>query len=467
MIEIVQEEFDRTERKELPKDIRQIGKPDIGDRIYVRNGAYEYLHPYDDSEEKAAYILLGRFEHYAGKHCTFIETAIRLREIAFDGELPIWNDQTWGYIYRQLKQEHDSMAIVGWAVDVKGHLPNLTMRLEKQHQNHFGGSHQVLFLMDSLEREEAFYATRGGHLYRREGFYVYYDNRNVSGTVCMEEIEEEQKEEAAGSFWEEEKTPFVPNPIRGNYRKHILEKEERQRPSYAMSALLVAAVCLFGITAYRNNQKMLAMEATLARMNAGSLGKEHAGEGAAGHMANIDNTDNQGKEGAAGEPAVRVENVAGNVQKQEQALTGAEPSSQAGQETASQQQAASQQQTATQQQAAMQQPGDAAGGAGAAALAEGEMQNAAEPQNAPEGQSAIGAQAAASQQAAATAVPAMTEAQKYLAQGYYIVQQGDSLVGICKKIYQSTAMMDKLCERNGIENQDAIYAGQRLELPKE
>ena len=59
----------------------------------------------------------------------------------------------------------------------------------------------------------------------------------------------------------------------------------------------------------------------------------------------------------------------------------------------------------------------------------------------------------------------MTESEKYLAQGYYIVQKGENLASICKKVYQSTAMMDKLCEANGIDDPDAIYAGQCLTLP--
>ncbi len=58
-----------------------------------------------------------------------------------------------------------------------------------------------------------------------------------------------------------------------------------------------------------------------------------------------------------------------------------------------------------------------------------------------------------------------TEAQIYLEQGYYIVQKGDNLAGICRKIYQTTAMMDKICELNKIEDKDAIYAGQYLVLP--
>ena len=60
---------------------------------------------------------------------------------------------------------------------------------------------------------------------------------------------------------------------------------------------------------------------------------------------------------------------------------------------------------------------------------------------------------------------ASSEAAQYLSQGYYIVQKGDSLVGICRKVYNTTAMMDKLCETNEIENPDAIYEGQYLTLP--
>ena len=60
---------------------------------------------------------------------------------------------------------------------------------------------------------------------------------------------------------------------------------------------------------------------------------------------------------------------------------------------------------------------------------------------------------------------ASTLAKTYLDQGYYIVQPGDKLELICKKIYQTTSMMDKLCEANQIDNVDKIYAGQKLILP--
>ncbi len=53
MIEIIREEnWDDTKEKKLPKDIRQIGRPDVGERIYIEDEVYRYLHPYESSCEK-------------------------------------------------------------------------------------------------------------------------------------------------------------------------------------------------------------------------------------------------------------------------------------------------------------------------------------------------------------------------------------------------------------------------------
>ena len=73
MIEIIREEnWDDTKEKKLPKDIRQIGRPDVGERIYIEDEVYRYLHPYESSCEKLVYVLLGRFENYSGRQCTFV-----------------------------------------------------------------------------------------------------------------------------------------------------------------------------------------------------------------------------------------------------------------------------------------------------------------------------------------------------------------------------------------------------------
>lgn len=422
MIEIIrEEEWEGTDRRELPKDIKQIGKPDIGDRIYVENKVYEYLHSDSGQWEKTVYVLLGRFENFTGKQCIFLEAAIRLEEMEFESELPVWNDQTWAYIYKQLKKEYDNMAIVGWALDLRGQFPNLDERIEMLHQRNFGGTHQVLLLMDTLEQEEMFFGNRNGHLYQREGFYIYFDRKVPES---MEQDVKQDRREQEPEHLEEPVVDVRPaeKPVReeskgGSYRKQILARVEKQQPpSYASSFLLLVVVGVLGVTAYLNYQKMNAMEATLAQMNQASINTEAT---------------------ETGQDTVRIEQVPGNVERQDEVSEN--------------------EQNGTLGETADAQTGDAIDPAVTDSVANAQ-DGAADPE-------AESQETADAQETMADTTPVTSEAQIYLEQGYYIVQKGDSLMSICKKIYQTTAMLEKLCEVNGIENQDAIYAGQYLTLP--
>lgn len=436
MIEIIrEEEWDRSKERNdgnervLPKDIRQMGKPDIGDRIYVEDRVYQKLHDYEEPVEKAVYVLLGKFENYFGKQCVFIEALIPLKEITFEGGLPVWNDKTWAYLYKKLCQAYDNMVIVGWAMDIRGRLPNMTVRIEKIHNANFGGTHQVLFLMDGLEREEAFYCSEKGHLRRREGYYIYYDRKTpfVQETAVEEKKPEPEPVLQMESQPETERELFFSgehhsqhdvakddsrvNYRQGTYRRQVMEKEERKSffPAHSASVVLALIACVLGYNAYRNYEKMNAMEETLARMN-----------NTVQLVAATEETEEIEQTSA---PVVRVEDAAGTIEKQQETESTTET-------VVSEENGQSQE--------------------GATTESEEAEENKTQEEQTEETENTT---------------ETMTESEKYLAQGYYIVQKGENLASICKKVYQSTAMMDKLCEANGIDDPDAIYAGQCLTLP--
>ena len=500
MIEIIhQEQAEEKVQRELPREIKQIGSPDAGERIYVEDTVYRRMHPHGGVEEKTAYVLLGKFENCMGRECTFVEAVIPLNEILFDRDIPVWDDHTWAYIYRQLKPEHDPFVIVGWALDIKGQLPNMTAHLEALHQRNFGGKRQILFLMDSLECEEAVYGSRNGHLYRRDGFYIYYQHRQVPEENDLWKKEEKEFYREMDVEGEEKPKPAVPvsagereapadmektsddnesaGIYRGLYRRRIQQEagrqEARERPAYAATVLLGAVVCVLGVTAYLNHEKMAEMEQTLAQMK----GTRYVTEA---------QTADTGAEDTERMPSVAVETVMGNVEKQELSAEAAGT-----QEDVAAQQAETAQETqgtaesaenvtanATANEAADTTASETAGDAvtaggqsstnAAGTSAETQAQSTASADGnltaaQTQGMTTAAGNASAENTQAAAAV--QTEAQMYLSQGYYDVQKGDSLVGICRKIYQTTAMLDKLCEVNGIEDENAIYAGQRLILP--
>lgn len=500
MIEIIhQEQTEEKVQRELPREIKQIGSPDAGERIYVEDTVYRRMHPHGGVEEKTAYVLLGKFENCMGRECTFVEAVIPLNEILFDRDIPVWDDHTWAYIYKQLKPEHDPFVIVGWALDIKGQLPNMTAHLEALHQRNFGGKRQILFLMDSLECEEAVYGSRNGHLYRRDGFYIYYQHRQVPEENDLWKKEEKEFYREMDVEGEEKPKPAVPvsagereapadmektsddnesaGIYRGLYRRRIQQEagrqEARERPAYAATVLLGAVVCVLGVTAYLNHEKMAEMEQTLAQMK----GTRYVTEAQTAD-AETEETERM--------PSVAVETVMGNVEKQELSAEAAgmqedvtaqqAETAQGAQGTAESAENVTANATANEaaDTTASETAGDAVTAGGQAAAdaagtsAETQAQSTASADGnltaaQTQGMTTAAGNASAENTQAAAAV--QTEAQMYLSQGYYDVQKGDSLVGICRKIYQTTAMLDKLCEVNGIEDENAIYAGQRLILP--
>lgn len=435
MIEIIREEsFDsEQEKRELPKNIRQIGSPDIGDRIYIENKVHEYMHPYDALQEKTVYVLLGRFENNLGRQCVFVEAAICLEEIAFEGECPVWSDDSWAYLYKKLKHAYDNMVIVGWAMDIRGQLPNLTVAIEKLHRTYFGGEHQILYLMDSLEKEDAFYSLKNGYLKRRAGYYIYYEQKQSDLSAVIEE-KREKDTEIREEEYEKERT--------NSYRNYLQKKEQKTKliPSYGLSILLFFVVCGLGFAAFQNHQKMNAMETALMQMNHATAAEAETETEASASEENV---------------TVKVESVEGNIAPQDDTQTAGQNGMQTDvAQLPAESDAADSTQTAEQDNTTVD-----------TTLATAESvttQSGAQPatENNTAQQSDTQTNNATAQTSAAS-----SEAAQYLSQGYYIVQKGDSLVGICRKVYNTTAMMDKLCETNEIENPDAIYEGQYLTLP--
>ncbi len=255
---------------------------------------------------------------------------------------------------------------------------------------------------------------------------------------------------------------------RGRAQQDAGRQEKQERPAYAATVLLGAVVCVLGVTAYLNHEKMVDMEQTLAQMK----GTRYVTEAQTAD-AETEETERM--------PSVEVETVMGNVEKQELSAEAAgtqeDVTAQQAETAQGAQGTAEPAENATANAAAgtaagSETAGDtaAAGGQACADAAgtpvEAQTQSTASTDGSLAAQTqgtttAAGNSSAENVQAAAV----QTEAQMYLSQGYYDVQKGDSLVGICRKIYQTTAMLDKLCEVNGIEDENAIYAGQRLILP--
>lgn len=226
------------------KNIRQIGTPTQEDKIYIENAVYARIHE-EDYAEKKVFVFMGHTECIQGRYTTFIEAAIPILKMEFAQNVPQWNNRAWSDVFREVKRSYENSIIVGWAMDQKGYAPSMTPELEAIHREQFGGAHQVLFLMDSIEGEETFYINKGNWLQKKEGFYIFYA-RELRQVCPPEVVVEMPKRTRIGTVPENRE-----RDERARYRKNMQQKEtvsETPRAtSYAMTAAVALLVVIVGL----------------------------------------------------------------------------------------------------------------------------------------------------------------------------------------------------------------------------
>lgn len=245
------------------KNLRQIGSPTNTDKIYMENSAYQRIHR-EEFPDRRVFVLMGHTECAPGGYTTFVEAVIPVWDIAFMHGVPVWNSHVWSTVFGVVKRNFQDSVIIGWVLDLKGMPPRLTPEVEAVHREHFGGAHQLLLLMDTLEQEECFYQNRSGNFYPKEGFYIYFDPKSAGAepetmrsearslegrkevgaepeTMQSEDHSEEGRGEASVVFEEQTRPP------RARYRENVYgtgKKEQNTSGKWFSSAAVIAAILL-------------------------------------------------------------------------------------------------------------------------------------------------------------------------------------------------------------------------------
>lgn len=491
-----------------PKNIRQIGMPRGRHKIYVEDYVYTFLHSaaFEGACQKRAAVLLGKSEVAQDIRYTFINGAVSCDDLVFREDGILFDESCWEYIYKEMKQYFDRQEIIGWFLGVNGLPLELTPMVEAAHRKYFVGRDKVLFLSEPAEREDIFYAYEQGVLQRKEGYYIYYEKnlamqeymvsarervrdrnpeqqeRTEQGRFTLEQKDETEQgrfsleqqgeteqgkiilkqkegteqdkvspkqqrtsnvlgeltENSAASTRETGDRISAEEAIQ-NYRNMLLERKQEPSSRKISTFLYIAAsaamviLCVIGITTMNNYEKMKQLQETIAVF--ADFGAK-TGNGAS-------------------QDGVVVETVPGQVT----------PESQTSGNNGSQQSDAADSQSSgnsgSQQSDAMDSQSSGNSGSRPSGTTDGQPSGSQQPGGA-DSQQPGGTDTTST---AGQTTEAAALAKTYLDQGYYIVQPGDKLELICKKIYQTTAMMDKLCKANQLDDVNKIYAGQKLILP--
>lgn len=254
------------------KNLKQIGTPKENNKIYMEHQVYAKIKE-NSYREKRVFVLMGHTERMEGRYLTFIEGIIPVREIEFQGNTPRWNNSTWSEIFKEIKYRYEDMIIVGWAVDIKGMSPKMTLELERVHREHFGGIHQLLFLLDTIEQEETFYVYKDNKVAEKDGFYIYHKAQKKNMTESeteRERIPVKIKEKKSEPMVTSEKQVDIEVDVRkeqqespkwegGRYRRLMNEKKPQKVSGDGNMGMAIAVAMLIfviGVGIYEDRDKL-------------------------------------------------------------------------------------------------------------------------------------------------------------------------------------------------------------------
>lgn len=420
MIEVV---YDKEEQREenvlegivLPKNIRQIGAPSGCRRIYIEDYVMTYLTRLANPNSTYARgaILVGESVWGMKGEVIFISGALPAQNLELDLEETTFDGETWSYIYQEVKTYFPDLEVVGWFLSRMGFSTAVNDMIVKLHVDNFAGPDKVLYIMDALEGEDAFYLLEDDGLRRQSGYYIYYARNEAMQAFMIEQRAETELEE------EPEEIEKKDEAVIRNYRKIMEERarsakiERINRGLCVICAMLTIAVLGLGIAVLGNYQMLEKMEGQIT------------GEVAAGEHAYADNGNFFGLWKGTG-LAKSGEAKASEGKREAVADKEAPPA-----------------------------PWDGTEGED---VKPGTVEDGGTGSEKP-GTREAEADAAGEEEEAGTSTVSAGITR------YYTVQDGDTLSSISFKMYDSVGYVAELMEANGLEEADAIHEGDRILVP--
>lgn len=399
--------------RQIPKNVRQIGNVSDSPKIYVEDYVDTFFAQLSDKyrndpQKPLGAFLIGDFQTYEGEDYVYIYGAIQMQELRVSGMEYLIDDETWKRAYEECKQFFEEGELIGWFVvrdDAEKAPGNSTVKL---HKKSFPKKNTVFIICDPQEKEETYYVHKMNDLMEIGGHYTYYEKN-----PCMQDymISSRKKNGAV-------QTEVVEDKAAQNFRDLARKQGRRTRQKhqgnfvYAMSVGLVLVLVIMGVAMLNNFNKIRKAQNQIEEV-AGTINTvKDAGNSGNSNESN----DPNGGQADDSEKGTADEN------------TGAEKSNSVSDKKAE---------------------GD-----------DGTSKNGTDGTA-----SANSSQAKNSQSDEVVETSAVPSSSTNGSDGVYVVEKGDTLAIISKKMYGDVTHIDAICRMNGLSNGNLIYIGQKLLLP--
>ena len=418
----------------LPKNFRQIGERDDIVRVYVEDYVNTYLKrlfPAGGQDLRAG-LLLGNTEEHGGLSYVFIDGALEMENVTETGEKVVFTEESWQKAYQAMEEMFPKRTVQGWFLCGAPGCQLSPLNYWKQHSQYFSEKNKLMYLNSGLEGEEALYITSSDGFYKLRGHCIYYE-RNQMMQDYMVLRKDNRRVESGGS-----------DPVIRDFRRKMEQKKEMVRDQNhtihflrGMCGCLAVLTLAGGVAALNSVEKMKDMEAVMASVlpdadavaGMGIIVEEASGD--VFSTAAVEDSGESGQEAAeAASGLVKAES-----EKESDAAAATDGSLSTSAEETGESKASGPSDSSEDRLASLQPDSS------------GETESF--------GQSAEAVSGRASGR----------QLEPEPGQSVYVVQEGDTLYGICFKLYQNLSRVDEICRINGLDDVNMLEAGRRLIVP--
>ena len=397
------------ERK-IPKNVRQIGNVSDSPKIYVEDYVDTFFAQLSEKSEKAkgpvGGFLVGDIQSVDDEDYVYIYGAIQMHDLKMSGNEYVIDESTWKHAYEDCKQFFEDGEMLGWFVANPGVPLTPDSSVIKLHKKSFPKKNTVFIMKDPVEKDETYYVHKMNDLMEIGGHYTYYEKN-----PCMQNymIASRKKNGAVSSETVEDRAA---QDFRDLVRKRGTRQKRRKAGGlmYVASACLVLVLIIMGVAMVNSFDRMKSVQSTLEAL--------------------ADTSDTvETRETSGSVTAVTSEEQTGDGQSAD------DKDAQSGDGQASDDQNVSNDDAQSD-----------------ASQTEGKKEESSSSQDVSDASDEQSGQASDS-------------SGKNGSDGVYIVEQGDTLAIISRKMYGDVNHVDAICRMNGITDGNLIYVGQKLLLP--
>lgn len=391
--------------RQIPKNVRQIGNVSDTPKIYVEDYVDTFFAQLCEKagEKPVGAFLVGDFVKSGKEEYVYIYGAIQMHDLKMSGSEYELDEDTWKAAYEDCKQYFDEGEMLGWFVAHSGVALAAQSSTVKLHKKSFPKNNTVFILKDPVEKEEMYFVHKLNDLMEVGGHFTYYEKN-----PCMQNymISTRKKNGVCPS-------ETVDDRAAKDFRSLVRAREERQSQRktsglmYAVSACLVLLVVIMGVVTLNNTDKMRAVQSMIDGMGTGSV-------------AEAEKEPVQETNGTV--TAITEDGQAPGDDVQEENDTGDGGQTEIDAESGISENTGENGENQTTVDEASGQTAEQSGGEGAEGTYNG-------------------------------------------SDGIYIVEEGDTLAMISKKMYGDISHTDAISRMNGLSDGNLIYIGQKLLLP--